>query len=137
MHAQFGVSRFVAVLVAAALALLATFTNTSPAYAAFDDSFGVETTNGSGEAAYLDYYNGNDDLIRIWDLAADGHGVTAYVWLDGTYLGSKWNGNGSGSQVFWDPFPSGEVLAGQNVGVKVCRGDVRYCDSFTWQSRDG
>lgn len=55
----------------------------------------------------------------IHDLCGDGHGVEAYAWLDGSYYGGKYNGNGlAGAPVSWDPFV---FVSGQyNVGLKVC-----------------
>ncbi|MFD8260102.1 hypothetical protein ACFV19_14445 [Streptomyces griseoluteus] len=109
---------------------------------AADDSFGASTTDsgGCGVVDFIDYGPGapgggdNDDYLVIHDYCADGHGVEAYAWLDGAYLGKHYDGNGlDGAAVVWDPF--GNVQYGQTVGIKVCLVDgpddtsPSYCSS--------
>ncbi|MFC8495136.1 hypothetical protein ACFUJU_30970 [Streptomyces sp. NPDC057235] len=124
-------------------------TTTSSLSAAVDDSFDVSTTDYCGGADFIDYGEGapgggsNDDFIYIRDYCADGHGVRAWAWLDGVYLGSRYYGGGAagGGALSWDPF--GNVLAGQSIGVKVClvdgSGDTTgdNCNSHTQTSIDG
>ncbi|MFE9098076.1 hypothetical protein [Streptomyces sp. NPDC007264] len=94
------------------------------AAAAYNDYFGVNTADGCGSVDFIDYGtwpNGstNDDYAVVHDTCSDGHGVKAYAWLNGSYLGSKYNGNGlAGAPVYWDPF--GNVLPDDEVGLKVC-----------------
>ncbi|MFE4173888.1 hypothetical protein ACFRR7_17885 [Streptomyces sp. NPDC056909] len=119
----------------------------APSAVAADDSFMVWTTDLCGSADFIDYGEGapgggsNDDYIEVWDTCGDGHGVRAYAWLDGTYLGSKYNGNGNLQYVVWDPF--GNVTAGQSVGLKICLVDgandttPSNCDESTRTSEDG
>jgi hypothetical protein len=112
----------------AAASILASFIAVTavPASAAIDDFFSVSTTDlyGAGFVDFIDYGPGapgggnNDDYAVIGDYRADGHGVRAYAWVDGRYLGTKYNGNGYYSEVVWDPF--GNVTADQDVGLKVC-----------------
>jgi hypothetical protein len=118
-----------------------------PSAAAVDDSFTVWTTDACGSADFIDYGEGapgggsNDDYIEVWDTCGDTHGVRAYAWLDGTYLGSRYNGNGAWEYVVWDPF--GNVTAGQSVGLKICLVDgandttPSKCDEMTSTSVDG
>jgi hypothetical protein len=95
---------------------------------AVDDSFRVFTTDGCGMVEFVDHGEGapgggdNDDYAVVHDLCGDGHGVKAWAWLNGTLLGSKYNGNGlAGAAVIWDPF--GNVLPGEAIGLKVCLSD--------------
>jgi hypothetical protein len=100
----------------------------SPASAAVNDNFYAQTTDGCGVVNFIDYGPGapgggdNDDYTVIHDYCADGHGVRAWTWLDGVYLGSMYNGNGqAGSPVVWDPYkPYGNVGAGDLVELIVC-----------------
>ncbi|MCX5067511.1 hypothetical protein OOJ91_16840 [Micromonospora lupini] len=124
-----------------------------PASAASNDSFWTWTADGTDGCGYIfftDYGEGapgggpNDDYITIQDLCPDGHGVMGYAWLDGVYLGKEYNGIGWGyDSVVWDPFPSGNVKAGQLVGIKVCLVDgandptPSYCASVSQRSVDG
>ena len=110
---------------AAACAALSTgILAAAPASASIDDGFSVSTTDGCGATNFVDYGtwpNGstNDDYAVVHDYCGDGHGVRAYAWLNGFYLGSKYNGNGlAGAPVYWDPF--GNVLAGDTVALEVC-----------------
>ncbi|WAL64958.1 protein kinase [Amycolatopsis cynarae] len=83
-----------------------------------DDSFSVSTTDGCGSVDFVDR-GGNNDNALVHDYCADGHGVKAYAWLDGTYLGAAYNGNGEvAAPVTWSPF--GSVRGGQHIGLKVC-----------------
>jgi hypothetical protein len=84
----------------------------------------------------------NDDYTVIHDYCADGHGVKAYAWINGTFLGSRYNGNGlAGDPVIWDPF--GNVAPGNAIGLKVCLVDGNDdptpfdCTSTTHTSVDG
>lgn len=109
-----------------AAAILTSFIGIPAAQASpsIDDSFSVQTTDGGGVVDFIDYGPGapgggnNDDYAKVVDIRADGHGVRAYAWVDGVYKGSKYNGKGYYSEVFWDPF--GNVKANQDVGLKVC-----------------
>lgn len=101
--------------------------------------FRAPRTGGCGVAYFVDYGldvpgNGqsNADYIVIHDYCADGHGVKALVWFQGIYLGSKHNGDGlAGDPVIWNPFPSGNVGAGDLIGLKVChRGWQQRPDTF-------
>jgi hypothetical protein len=116
------------------------------ASAAHNDSFTVHTTDsgGYGAAEFVDHGpdGDGDDYIVIHDLCSDGHGVKAYAWINGIYLGGMYNGNGlAGAPVIWDPF--GDVSGGQNVGLKVCLVDgdgdptASSCGSATVKSVDG
>ena len=121
---------------------------------AVDDSFVVSTTDACGRADFVDFGPGdprnpasNDDYIVIHDLCADGHGVIAFASLTraGTThgLGSKYNGNGlAGDPVFWDPFPSGNVVTGDFLEVEVClvdgpEGTPFNCEFIIGTSVDG
>ncbi|MFD8260103.1 hypothetical protein ACFV19_14450 [Streptomyces griseoluteus] len=112
----------------------------TPAVAAGDDFEAWTTDGGCGYVDFIDYGPGapgggdNDDYLVIHDRCADGHGVEAYAWLDGAYLGKHYDGNGlDGAAVVWDPF--GNVQDHQTVGIKVCLVDgpddpsPSYCDS--------
>lgn len=104
----------------------------APAQAVYDDTFWVTTTRScgsnedsvSGMTYFWDYGPGapgggdNDDYISILDVCEDRHGVRGYVWLNGEYLGSRYNGNGYGSEVVWDPF--GNLPRDSRVGLRVC-----------------
>lgn len=112
--------------------------------AAHDDSFTVHTIDSGacGSVEFVDHGTDGDDYLLIHDLCGDGHGVKAYAWLDGTYLGSMYNGNGlAGAPVTWDPF--GNVVGGQSIGLKVCLVDgnddptASSCGSATKTSVDG
>jgi hypothetical protein len=115
-------------LLALAGAASVTLLFASPAAAAVDDSFSVSTTDDCGAVNFVDYGPGapgggnNDDYLVIHDYCSDGHGVEGYAWLDGAYLGKKYNGNGlAGDPVVWDPFADyHNVQAGDVVGIKVC-----------------
>jgi hypothetical protein len=121
----------------------------SPATAATNDSFAFSTVGlGCGHVAFVDYGEGapgggnNDDYVVISDECSDGHGVKAYAWLNGVYLGSRYNGNGKfGADVVWDPF--GNVVGGQSVGLKLCLVDgssdptPSACNQATRTSVDG
>src|SRR5690606_842884 len=89
----------------------------APASAAYNDSFEAWAVacndiyrDPAGVVRFIDYGPGkpgggnNDDYIEIADQCKDGHGVRGYVWLNGVYLGSKYNGNGVDTRVIWDPF---------------------------------
>lgn len=117
-----------AVAVGAAAGALA---GQAPASAAHDDTFTAWATpcddlwrDPAGVVVFVDYGPGkpgggnNDDYVEIIDKCKDGHGVRGYVWLNGVYLGSKYNGNGAGTTVIWDPF--GNLPAGSRVGLRVC-----------------
>lgn len=116
--------------------------------ASVDDGFSVSTTNGCGRIDFVDFGEGapgggsNDDYTVIHDLCGDGSGVKAWAWLNGTLLGSRYNGNGlAGDAVIWDPF--GNVHPGDSIGLKVCLSDgpddpnPRDCGSRTKTSSDG
>lgn len=98
------------------------------------DGWFVATTNGCGQADFVDYGPGlpgggsNDDYVMITDYCADHHGVKAWAWLtrNGTkyYLGSA-DPYGSiyddNPTEIWDPFKAyGNVKNGDYVGLKVC-----------------
>jgi hypothetical protein len=117
--------------------------------AGVDDSFGANTSDVCGLATFIDYGPGNpgggnnDDYIFIQDICEDHHGVKAYAWRNGEYLGSKYLGKGQGSYVRWDPFPAGNVRPKDCVGLTVClvdgSGDPTpfFCGSRTRCSQDG
>ena len=128
----------------------------SPASAAYDDFFYVVTSDngacqgGGGGADFADYGDGapgggsNDDYIVITDFCADGHGVRAWTWLNGTALGSKYDGDGAGKSVYWDPYAAvGNVDPGDTVRLRVCLVDgstdstPTYCAEKSHQSVDG
>ncbi|MFH9400778.1 hypothetical protein ACH4JS_13540 [Streptomyces sp. NPDC017638] len=113
---------------------------------AMADGFEAHTTDNSpcygvgGAIDFVDYGPGapgggdNDDYTVIHDLCDDGHGVEGYAWLDGTYLGKHYNGNGyAGDPEVWDPF--GDIKGTHLVGIKVCLVDgasdttPSYCGS--------
>lgn len=131
----------------AAAAAAATVLLGSPAFATVDDSFYASTAGGCAVLDFVDYGPGaagggnNDDYLVIHDYCADGYGVRAYAWLNGAYLGSKWNGNGAaGDAVVWDPF--GNVQGGDTVGIKVClangsSGSPFDCIAVSRTSSDG
>jgi hypothetical protein len=125
---------------------------------AVDDGFGVQSEGFGdcgfgGTAEYVDYGPGlsgggnNDDYIEIVDWCFDGHGVKAWVWFNGKCLNfclGAYNGYGAGEVVIWDPFPNGNVKAGDKVGLKVCNVDgdadstgVGVCGHATFRSVDG
>ena len=118
-------ARWRALVVAVAL-LSVTVLVTSSAGAAVNDNFNASTTDGCGVANFIDYGPGapgggnNDDYVVIHDYCADGHGVRAYVSVDGRDSWSwQYNGNGlAGAPVVWDPFPN--VKADQVVYLVVC-----------------
>ncbi len=139
-------------LVAAAAAVSVGVLAAGPAVASTDDGFAISTNDGPGcgVAEYVDYGAGasgggdNDDYIVVHDFCSDGHGVEAYAWQNGTYLGDKYNGNGlAGAPVVWDPFSNGNVAPGDSVGLKVCLVDgpgnpiESTCYSETHFSVDG
>jgi hypothetical protein len=134
-----------------ALALGSAFLAAGPAAAAYDDGFTVYTTDRCGAVDFVDHGAGapgggdNDDYAVVHDYCGDGHGVKAWAWLDGTLIGSKYDGGGlAGDPVVWDPFKDyGNVLAGDAVGLKVCLVDgtgdptPAKCASDTHTSVDG
>jgi hypothetical protein len=137
-------------LLAAAAMLISLVGMTAVPASAVDDYFYVPTSDlyRAGAAEFIDYGPGvpgngesNDDYVHVWDNRADGHGVKAYAWIDGQYLGSKYNGNGDDTKVIWDPF--GNVTAWQDIGLKVCLVDgtndptPSYCGWDTQESYDG
>ncbi|HKS47833.1 MAG TPA: protein kinase [Amycolatopsis sp.] len=106
-----------------------------------DDSFTVSTTDGCGAVDFVDRGGNNDDVL-VHDYCADRHGVKAYAWVDGTYLGAEYNGNGeAAAAVTWTPF--GKVIGGQRIGLKVCLvdgtddPDPSRCGERTVTSVDG
>lgn len=104
-----------------AIMLIALLATPGVASAATDDSFSVFTTDsgGCGYAAYTDYGAGNDDYIVIRDRGCTDYKVVVWAWIGSTLLGSK-SINGNGTSAVWDPFPGGNVVARDNVGLKVC-----------------
>ena len=89
-----------------------------------DDSFALSTTDGCGGADYVDNAQGTPgaaslDSVVVHDYCKDGHGVKAWVKLDGTALSNKYNGNSQdGAPVTWHPFDT--LSAGQRITVSVC-----------------
>jgi hypothetical protein len=108
-------------LAIAAAAVLSMVVVTAPPAAA--GGWTAWTTNDAGALRYIDYGPGqpgggnNDDYFRVWDRRRDGYGVRGYVWVDGRYYGSKYNGSGAGTEVFWDPV---QISGGHTIGMKVC-----------------
>jgi hypothetical protein len=105
---------------------------TSSAGAAVNDDFAAVTTDGCGVANFVDYGPGapgggnNDDYVVIHDYCADGHGIRAYLRVDGGILVGEYNGNGrAGAPVVWEPFLNGNVAAGQTIDMEVCLVDGR------------
>jgi hypothetical protein len=93
------------------------------------NDFEIHTRGGGGSIEFIDHGPGrpgggsNDDYFLIHDYKADGHGVWAWVWLDGVGHGAKYNGRGkAAAPVFWDPI---EVLDGwfDKIKVQVCLAD--------------
>jgi hypothetical protein len=131
----------------------------APASAPHDDGFSVDVSGYRGcpdpvrtsRVAFIDYGGGvagngksNDDYVQVTDRCADHHGVKAWAWLNGQLLGSRYNGNGEGSTVIWDPFKAyGNVDAGDLVGLRVCIVDGAndpspiHCRSGDARSVDG
>jgi hypothetical protein len=118
-------------VVAIAAAVSATILFSATAAFAANDDFSAATTDGCGVANFIDYGPGaagggnNDDYVVIHDYCSDGHGVRAYVWIQGEYWGDQYNGNGlAGSAVVWDPFRlwggSANLTAGTDVRIEVC-----------------
>lgn len=135
-----------------AAVVTATVTFASPARAAYDDGFLLCTPEGvyGACARFVDYGEGwpgggnNDDYVVLHDYNPDGYGTKAYAWLNGRYLGWKYNGNGyAGDPVLWDPF--GNVIKGDYIGLKVCLSDgpddpnvfEHWCVHFSEYSHDG
>jgi hypothetical protein len=89
-----------------------------------DDSFSLSTTDGCGGADYVDHAQGTPgaaslDSVVVHDYCKDGHGVKAWVKLDGTALSDKYNGNSQdGAPVTWHPFET--LSAGQRITLSVC-----------------
>ncbi len=89
-----------------------------------DDSFAISTTDKCGGADYVDHGQGapgaaNLDSVVVHDYCADGHGVKAWVKLDGTPLSSRYNGDGqNAAPVTWNPFTT--LNAGQKITLSVC-----------------
>ncbi|WP_027344585.1 hypothetical protein [Hamadaea tsunoensis] len=151
---MFKTRRFLTLAVAVAGLVAATGT---PALASYDDSFATHTVTPSdcsdksdpaGYIYFVDYGEGdlsnpakNDDYITLRDTCANGNGVRGYAFLNGTSLGSVYNGKGNGSFVVWDPF--GNVKAGDKVGIAICSvngsgGSPYDCSSvFVFASVDG
>jgi hypothetical protein len=135
--------------VIAAAAIGGAVVNAGPASASVDDSFAIYTTDAKtcGTLVFVDYGEGasgggnNDDYIQFYDNCSDGHGVKAWAWHNGTYLGGMYNGGGTGSNKIWDPF--GNVAAKDTIKVKICLvdGDAdptpSSCSEATVQSYDG
>ncbi|GHH84679.1 hypothetical protein GCM10018793_49770 [Streptomyces sulfonofaciens] len=119
-----------------------------PARAA-EDSTAITTPEGCGGLDYDDYGPGaagggdNDDYFVIHDYCGDYHGVKAWAWQNGTYLGGRYNGNGlAGAAVVWDPFKDDNVAPHDRIGMKVCLvdgddGAPFACTSYTFTSIDG
>ena len=114
---------------ASAIGLGASLVIAPTAAFAYNDSFLVETTNGCGSAEFIDYGEGapgggnNDDYMVVHDYCADGRGVAAVVYLNGSYWASTYNSNGAaGAAKIWDPFQSwneADLRAGDRIKVEV------------------
>lgn len=108
----------------AASAVAAVVLGASPASAAVNDNFAASTTDGCGVANFIDYGtwpsgSANDDYVVVHDYCSDGHGIRAFAYRNGSFLGSRYNGNGlAGAPVYWDPF--GNVVGGDFVELVVC-----------------
>jgi hypothetical protein len=137
-------ARMFTIVVAASVMVTA---GATPALASTDDSFNAFTPNCGGEASFVDYGpgapgGGNNDDYEFGDLCPDGHGVKAWAWIGSKLLGSKYDGEGSGPAIIWDPFPAGNVKAGDLVGLKICEvdganGTPFNCGSAAHRSKDG
>jgi hypothetical protein len=132
-------------------AALAVTMAANAAFASYNDSFSVSTTDGCGAVNFIDYGEGadgggnNDDYLVIHDYCGDHHGVMAYAWIGDLYLGKKYNGNGlAGDPVVWDPFKLyGNIFEGDVVGIKACLVDgpddptASKCRENRHKSHDG
>jgi hypothetical protein len=139
--------KIISVSMGSAAALATVVLVSTPASAAVNDGFAASTTDGCGVANFIDYGtwpsgSENDDYAVVHDYCSDGHGVRAFAYRNGAYLGSKYNGNGlAGAPVYWDPF--GNVAAGDFVELEVClvdgSGDTSYakCGYASRTSADG
>lgn len=114
-----------------AIGMMLVMAGPASATVAVDDSFSVSTRpNGCGATDFVDYGPGapgggnNDDYLVIHDYCSDGHGVRGYAWLNGVYMGSKYNGNGlAGAAVIFDPFTHAggtNVVGGDLVTIQAC-----------------
>jgi hypothetical protein len=148
-----------ALLASAAGAAAAVLLGAGPASAAVDDNFSIATTEGynCGTVDFIDYGDEvpgigpkNDDFLWINDNCADGRGVDAWAWLTkagtstATSLGRVHDGNGAtGAPKVWDPFPGGDVKAGDSITIKVCSAsgasdpNPTYCSTASHTSVDG
>jgi hypothetical protein len=135
--------------------------NGSAAGASYDDSFSVGSDSsipkcitGGGYNMFVDHGPGapgggsNDDYVEIEDSCENGHGVKAWVWLNGVCLEGchgQYYGYGAWSgPMVWDPFkPYGNVRRGDVVGLKICNVDgdrdktPTGCDTDQRESLDG
>ncbi|MDT0322328.1 hypothetical protein [Streptomyces millisiae] len=108
---------------AAAAGAFAVLITAAPAQAA-TDTYWLYTSDNCGIARFIDHGEGapgggpNDDYVEIYDACADRDGVRAWAWLDGTLLGSRYNGEGFSTTVIWDPF--GNIPDGGFMGIEVC-----------------
>ncbi|MFF4014716.1 hypothetical protein [Streptomyces sp. NPDC001843] len=145
-----GKSKMAKLLSVAAAAVSIAVQTAGPAAAADDGHLIKTDPSPCGGQEFVDYGPGaagggdNDDYFLIHDYCSDGHGVKAWAWQNGTYLGGKYNGNGlNGAAVVWDPFINGNVAPGDAVGMKVCLVDGDSdptpfdCKSYTFTSQDG
>ncbi|GIH19012.1 hypothetical protein [Rugosimonospora africana] len=145
-------------LVASAAAAAATvMLSATPALADDNnDAFTVVTTEGynCGTATFIDYGSGDgthpvsDDWVWINDNCLEGKGtkVSAALTPAGAHttepLGSKYIPDGAWSQA-WDPFPNGDVKAGDTVILTVCTATSATdlhpinCDTDRRTSTDG
>jgi hypothetical protein len=90
----------------------------------------VYNSGASGSIEFVDHGPGrpgggsNDDYFWVHDYESDGHGVKAWVWLDGRLIGSKYNGSGRDAPpVFWDPVQITGTNFIHTIGMKVCNVD--------------
>lgn len=113
---------------------------------AVNDDFSISTTDACGRVDFIDFGPGdpsndlnNDDYFVIHDLCADSHGILAtYTLTRNDALidsNTQYNGNGlAGPPVYWDPFPSGNVIGNDILNVTVCLVDGPNGVGFKCQS---
>jgi hypothetical protein len=118
-----------------------------------NDGFTAKTSNGCGSIEFVDYGPGvpggsdNDDYTLVRDLCRDGHGIRAYVKVTtygssffSSYSDTKYNGDGNGSSIVWDPFKShGNVKPRDFMEMRVClvdgESDLTPFSCGQWRSR--
>ncbi|GLY71497.1 hypothetical protein [Amycolatopsis taiwanensis] len=159
---HYGIARWALTVATVAVAFAGSLLPTGTAAASINDNNLALTTDyeaqcgyePAGELLFVDYGEGspsdpakNDDYLEVRDFCLDGDGVKGWVWLNGVCLEQcqgKYNGNGGGTSVIWDPFKQfpGNVNAGDKIGLKICRvngpnGTPYDCGTKNFTSQDG